>query len=110
MLRHAGIALIGAYQRYLSPRKGYRCAYGVLYQDGTCSSVGKNPIRTHGLLGFFRLMPRQFEACKAAAATLQESAEERPARRKGTTDHGECACDLAESGCDAIECGRCGDS
>lgn len=65
-----GVALIEAYQRHLSPRKGFRCAYGVMHGNGTCSSIGKRIMRDQGILKFLQLMPRQFAACRTAAITL----------------------------------------
>lgn len=108
MLRLAGLAFINGYQRYLSPRKGYRCAYGVLHQDGTCSSIGKNLMREHGVLGFFRLMPTQFAACKAAALALRQDDAERRARRETMLDRCATSLDVGELGCEAISCCECG--
>jgi len=65
-----GVAMIEAYQRHLSPRKGFRCAYGALHGTGTCSSIGKRFMREQGFLRFFKLMPMQFAACKVAATAL----------------------------------------
>jgi putative component of membrane protein insertase Oxa1/YidC/SpoIIIJ protein YidD len=107
-----GLALIEAYQRWLSPRKGFRCAYGVMHGTGTCSSIGKRIMRERGIFVFFRLMPDQFSACKAAAANLNnETEEERKRRReqkrgwlhrKVKNDDGDsnCAPDIDCSGCD----------
>jgi putative component of membrane protein insertase Oxa1/YidC/SpoIIIJ protein YidD len=83
-----GVVLIEAYQRWLSPRKGFRCAYGVLHGAGTCSSVGKRIMRERGMFAFFRLMPEQFAACRTAAATLHnETPEERRRRREEERKH-----------------------
>ena len=82
MLRYAGAALIRVYQRYLSPRKGYRCAYGVLHGAGTCSSIGLSIMEQQGFWAFWRKMPLQFKACRAAAAELEEESEEQKKKRK----------------------------
>jgi putative component of membrane protein insertase Oxa1/YidC/SpoIIIJ protein YidD len=87
MLRYAGAALIRVYQRYLSPRKGYRCAYGVLHGAGTCSYIGLGIMEQQGFWAFWRKMPLQFDACRAAASTLEnESDEQKKARRKRLKD------------------------
>jgi len=44
------IYLIGFYQKYISPVKGFTCAYGHLHKNGTCSSrifeiVSNSPFR-----------------------------------------------------------------
>lgn len=121
MLSKAGLVLIDLYQRQLSPRKGFRCAYGSLYGAGTCSSIGKQIMREGGVFAFLRLMPEQFAACKAATMQLRnESEEERKRRRQQRRDRvndycenmtlsdcwdaeqcTECACDVADIGsCD----------
>jgi putative component of membrane protein insertase Oxa1/YidC/SpoIIIJ protein YidD len=47
-----GISLksIDLYQGYLSPLKGYSCAYRVLHGDLSCSSYCKQQIANHGVL------------------------------------------------------------
>lgn len=82
MTSSIGVALIEAYQRWLSSKKGFRCAYGVLYGSGTCSSIGKQIMREGGLFPFLRLMPEQFAACKLAAANLSTESEEEKRRRE----------------------------
>jgi putative component of membrane protein insertase Oxa1/YidC/SpoIIIJ protein YidD len=109
-----GVALIEAYQRHLSPRKGFRCAYGVLYDSGTCSSIGKQIMREGGIFSFLRLMPGQFSACKAAAVHLSaESEEERQRRneeylarrsRQFESRNNINVCDAIECSCDTLDC------
>ena len=41
---------IGAYQRYLSPYKGFCCAYRAHTGRASCSALGARVIRRHGLL------------------------------------------------------------
>ena len=116
-----GVALIEAYQRWLSPRKGFRCAYGVMHGDGTCSSVGKRIMRERGVFAFFRLMPKQFAACRTAAAALNNETEEERKRRhaqkrgwlqrKSSSDGDDCDLDCipdidcSGSDCDVDFCG-----
>jgi putative component of membrane protein insertase Oxa1/YidC/SpoIIIJ protein YidD len=111
-----GVALIEGYQRWLSPRKGFRCAYGALHGDGTCSSIGKRIMRERGFFAFFRLMPEQFAACKLAAASLNnETEEERKRRRKPKRgwlhrrvrdDGNDSSCD-PDMDCSDIDCSGC---
>ena len=99
MLRYVGAGLIRVYQRYLSPRKGYRCAYGVLHGSGTCSSVGLEIMRSHGALAFLRLMPLQSDACRTAVATMQLQSEQDKRRKKKDEDGMDCS---------AFDAPRCG--
>jgi len=108
MLRYARAALIRAYQRHLSARKGYRCAYGVLHGTGTCSSIGLDMMEQQGFWAFWRKMPLQFDACRAAAATLSEEyGEQREARRRRQAENKKRDCSDIDD-CDS-PCGR-GDS
>jgi len=115
MLRYVGAGLIRGYQRYLSPRKGYRCAYGVLHGNGTCSSVGLEIMRSQGVFAFLRLMPLQFDACRAAVAMLQQQSEEEKQRRKKRgAMTGWSGCDSSDGfscvdigQCEAVECSDC---
>ncbi|MEO1573550.1 MAG: membrane protein insertion efficiency factor YidD [Pseudomonadota bacterium] len=64
------LALISAYQRHLSPLKGFRCASGVLHGNGTCSSIVKDIIRRDGLIAGFEDIRAQFARCRAAAMAI----------------------------------------
>lgn len=99
MLRIAGAALIRAYQRHLSPRKGYRCAYGVLHGAGTCSSIGLDIMEQQGFWAFWRKMPLQFEACKVEALSLREEREKHEEETPGGRLVKRC-CGTPESGAD----------
>lgn len=61
---------IGAYQRYLSPHKGFCCAYRAHTGKRSCSSYGRAIVQRLGLLAFLAALPRQFERCKLAYQKL----------------------------------------
>ena len=65
------VPAIRAYQNHVSPRKGFRCAYGVATGRWTCSSYGMKIAQRHGALAFLRGMQRQFARCKAAHGRLR---------------------------------------
>lgn len=69
--RPAAVAAIGAYQRYLSPYKGYHCAHAVLYGGLSCSEYGKQAIQANGLASGLLLLRERFRACHQAAVTLR---------------------------------------
>jgi putative component of membrane protein insertase Oxa1/YidC/SpoIIIJ protein YidD len=120
-----GVTLIEGYQRWISPHKGFCCAYGALHGSGTCSSIGKSIMREQGMLKFLRLMPAQFGACKTAASVLAtETAEEKQARSRAllakyavlsdACNLAECACNVRDWGTalhctPAIKCADCVD-
>ncbi len=69
--RRAVDAAIGAYQRHLSPRKGFTCAY--LAADGarSCSAIIRTLVAERGVLGALLPTLRQFVACGRAASALR---------------------------------------
>lgn len=81
MARRSAISSINAYQRYLSPRKGFACPHRVLYQGKSCSEYVKQTLSSQGLLAAIRVAPKRFRACGLAATDLQ---------LKGTKQQGGC--------------------
>ena len=70
MLRYAAAGSISAYQTWLSPRKGFCCAYGASTGRWTCSSYAKKVVTERGTLALARALPRQFARCRKAHAAL----------------------------------------
>jgi putative component of membrane protein insertase Oxa1/YidC/SpoIIIJ protein YidD len=70
MLRYAAAGSISAYQKWLSPRKGFCCAFGKATGQWTCSSYAKRIVSEHGTLALAKAMPRQFARCRSAQARL----------------------------------------
>lgn len=69
------IRSISFYQRYVSPRKGYACAYRVLHSDLSCSAYSKQAIEAQGLCQGIKSTLRRFQECKLAAQTIKEQRE-----------------------------------
>ncbi|MDK4684453.1 membrane protein insertion efficiency factor YidD [Kingella negevensis] len=57
---------IRAYQKYVSPRKGFSCAYRVVYGGCGCSGVGYRLIRRFGVFSGCILLRRRFAHCRFA--------------------------------------------
>ncbi len=72
-LKPATLLAIDGYQQFISPHKGYRCAYGVLYGT-SCSQFGEQAIRDYGLIGGLILLRQQFRDCSDAAALIRNGA------------------------------------
>ncbi|WP_425329976.1 membrane protein insertion efficiency factor YidD [Terrirubrum flagellatum] len=70
MLGYATAGSIILYQRWVSPRKGYCCAYRRLTGRFSCSEYGRRIALRAGALAFARGLPRQFERCRRARAIL----------------------------------------
>lgn len=67
----AAVAAIGLYQRYVSPHKGYCCAWGVHTGKTTCSAWGPRVMGRYGLVQGWALLMRQFRRCHQAAVVLR---------------------------------------
>lgn len=72
MLAGAALAAIAGYQRWISPRKGYACAYRIAHGGTGCSGYAKQAIRDRGLIRALPQVRARFRACHAAAMTLRE--------------------------------------
>jgi len=99
-MKHCAIFLITLYQVYLSPYKGYRCAYGVLYNQGSCSERVKFIIRDDGVIHGWRKITDQFHDCSDAYDKIEEKKKKSRKEQKKEGDKDSCLdcvdpCDLA---------------
>jgi len=120
-------ALITAYQRYISPYKGFRCAHRVAHGGLSCSAYAKRQLLRRGVVATIRRMRARFAACAAAAVMLHAAAADAngdEARRRRAA-HGDtsdlahcCACvpdpvtpvlaHGADGACQAVACADAG--
>lgn len=66
------IAAIDVYQRRISPRKGWSCAYRVRRGGLSCSEWVKRAVAHHGVRTGALLARRRFQRCAAAARECRE--------------------------------------
>lgn len=86
------VTAIDAYQAWVSPYKGFRCAHNVLHGRGGCSGFGKRAFTRFPALMAWQLLQLRFAECRAAYGLLMsETPEERRRRRQ----------EVASSYCDA---------
>lgn len=57
------VSLIDVYRRYLSHRKGYRCAHHRFRGEGSCSHYGRRAFAEHGFLTAARLTRQRLREC-----------------------------------------------
>ncbi len=120
------LSAIRLYQRHVSPRKGYACAYRLLHGGSGCSGVGYRLIRRYGLWSGYALLRRRFERCRAAREQLNGRVGGLAYAQRGDCDCApDCApdclpdigdlngkhcvhdrCDTARFWDDALSCGR----
>ncbi len=105
------LALIRLYQRHLSPRKGYDCAYRLHCGGAGCSGLGLRAIRWKGSWTGLWLLRERLARC--AAVHAQAHPQRRPpALQRGDCDCGGCDLPGAEgcSGCDVGDVCDLGDA
>ena len=116
LTRRSAAALIAGYQRHLSPRKGFDCAYRVLHGGESCSQYIKRTILEVGLIEAVRASRQRLQACKSASLVLRSQMEtqedpekDRPRRRDRWRDNSgsefvNAVCECPSAGCEAIDC------
>jgi len=94
LLREIGLLLIIFYQKFLSPRKKYKCAKGQLHKNGTCSSITKEAFQKDGFIAGIKAYRASTKACKEASIKLKRK------RKDGSSCDGVDCC----SGCNVGSC------
>ena len=89
------IFFIGIYQKYLSPRKVYRCAYSVVNGGPGCSGAVKDIVKKKGIFKGYPLIRQRFQLCR-------EANDERNRRNKSKVAG--CVGDGLEEWIDALSC------
>ena len=66
------LALLGisCYQQFVSPYKGWRCAYAALHGGSPCSVYARQTISDQGILGGSVLLWHRFGECRSAALAV----------------------------------------
>ena len=76
------VAFISFYQKYLSPRKGFRCAHAAYYSGNSCSEAVKLIILQKGLIGGWADIKQRFMDCKRVSVEAEKERDKRKDRRK----------------------------
>lgn len=87
-MRVLALAAIRYYQRYLSPLKGFHCAYCSATGRATCSNFGYRAINRHGVWIGLALLKRRTQRCAEAAHRLQAQRRRAPLLQRGDCDPG----------------------
>jgi putative component of membrane protein insertase Oxa1/YidC/SpoIIIJ protein YidD len=106
-MKQLALAAITLYQRYLSPLKGYSCAFRVHTGRDGCSAYGKRVISRHGLRVGLILLDRRLAACCDVHHRYQQF-HPKPimtTRRQAQAGFVDCSCDLPDIKClDGLQC------
>jgi len=71
MINFSATQFIHIYQNYLSPRKGFSCAYTKLYGRESCSEYFRLAIKQYGVAKAIPLFRQRLRDCKQAHITLK---------------------------------------
>lgn len=90
-MRRLVLAAISAYQRYMSPYKGFCCAYRTHTGRQSCSALGFRAVRRYGVIAGLAVLHRRTYLCGVAHRRFSPT-HRRPHRaQRGDCDLG---CDL----------------
>ncbi|MDE1460689.1 membrane protein insertion efficiency factor YidD [Spartinivicinus poritis] len=100
------IWLIRGYQRWISPYKGFRCAYAVCHKSRSCSAEAIYLLEQYGVVEGGKRLSQRFQDCRCAYEQLKIANSEpnnrrRRRRRRDKDDNKWCdSCDLL----DIVDC------
>lgn len=105
-MRHFFIFLITLYQKYLSPHKGFKCAYACYHNSLSCSGAVKKIIAEQGLISGWPLICKQFQDCRLAYDAMQQDDDNgnRRNNRRRNRPNQRNNCSSAKNKCDAVDC------
>lgn len=103
MIKFLALYLVRFYQRFISPYKGFSCAYRLHTGRAGCSQLGYRAIRRFGVPGGLRVLNRRLERCSEVYhdhCQHHHQHNSRPAMpaQRGFVDCG--GCDVPSGGCD----------
>jgi putative component of membrane protein insertase Oxa1/YidC/SpoIIIJ protein YidD len=78
-MRDVALFAIAGYQRYISPYKGYCCAYACRKGQPSCSEFGSRVISKYGIGRGLNLLNARLNACRVASMT--SPGENRPRQK-----------------------------
>ena len=136
--RYGAVLAINAYQRHVSPYKGFTCAHRNLYGGDSCSQSIKRIVAEESLGGAWTAIRLRFQECKEANLILRNTGNNQNGqqRKRQNQDYncgnwGDCCqglsyCDCGgydtkgldcnpcdgdgcSFDCSGIDCGSCGD-
>jgi putative component of membrane protein insertase Oxa1/YidC/SpoIIIJ protein YidD len=95
-VKFLAILLIVFYQKFISPYKGFRCAYAVLYGGDSCSEAVRKIVQSQGPVGGRQDIRVRFQACKEANEILIGKGQRR--RRQNDCEKcPDCDCDCTDA-------------
>lgn len=107
-MRFLMLGLIRAYQRYISPYKGFCCAYHVHIGWASCSTLGYRAIRRYGGLIGLAILRKRLNRCGVVQRRYAPAHRHPFPYQRGDCDIGcDLPCDSPLDWLDACDCGSC---
>jgi len=101
MIKMTLIYGIKLYQKFISPKKGYRCAHSVVHGGTGCSGAVIKIIKENSFFSWRNLINKRFADCKQANIQHKKDKKEKNGCKKCLPDF-EDGCDLLD-GCDGCD-------
>jgi uncharacterized protein len=114
VMRMKSIALLAirAYQRFISPYKGFRCAYRVHTGRCSCSGLGYRAVRRYGVAGGIGVLRHRLARCgdvhRIYCPKAHSLSKQAGVCDVGCVDFGGCDAPSGSAICDVCSCFDCG--
>jgi uncharacterized protein len=114
LLKKPALLAIRTYQQFISPYKGFCCAYKAHTGRESCSQLGYRAIQLYGMFHGLRVLDRRLYLCGIVSRRTSPVYKRKHRNQRGDCDPG-CSggCDLPNDGScasplDALQCLNCG--
>lgn len=108
LISYIALRFILFYQKWISPHKGFCCAYKYKTGGHSCSQYAAKIVRRMGVLGLIRGLPKQFGRCRSAFIDLQREQERRKEEERKRKKQNESFCTACD--CSLPDFGSCSGS
>ncbi len=87
-MKTLALGLIAGYRRFLSPHKGYCCAYRAHTASASCSALGYRAVRMHGVVAGLAILRERVFLCGVAHRRYGQKRRRPPLAQRGDCDIG----------------------
>jgi|WetSurMetagenome_2_1015567.scaffolds.fasta_scaffold07221_3 uncharacterized protein len=111
MLRKLLIGVVKCYQRFISPHKGFRCAYAVYHQTDSCSVAAINILQQNqNISESIQDIRSRLESCRQANVALQILKEKEKQRKSNSCSNSLQSVDCIGNACSCVDGCNVGDA
>lgn len=109
-MKYFAVEMINLYQKYISPYKGFSCAYRVGTGGLSCSAYGKLVISKYGVKKGYALLKRRFKDCTFCSQEISKRQHKKTISKlnHAQAGFGDCGgCDLPSGDCPSCDLPDC---